>query len=236
MSNNRGMTPELEGALTQIELDAILVLYDFDLTGIGGARFYLHAGVNGLNQPIVWRGVTYEPYPIHGEGFELSGQGPSTRPTLSVSNAYGLVTGLAARLDGLVGGVVTKRVVYAKYLDAVNFSTGNPQANPAQEVVSRYTIERISALNNKVASLELASPAETDGAIIPARAIFANVCSATYRGSCPYRGRPVADRFDMPTSDVMQDECSKTLLGCKARFFANGALPYWGFLSVDKLA
>lgn len=235
MSNNRGISPEMEKELTKVELDAILVFYDFDFTGIGGEQFYLHDGVSQSNKPIVWRGVTYEPYPIEANGFEMSGQGPAPEQTLSVSNLYGLVTGMAARMDGLVGGLVTRRKVYAKYLDAVNFPTGNPQANPSQESISRYFVDRIASINDKVAVIELSSPGGTDGTDI-GRTIFANVCSATYRGTCPYRGKPVADRFDMITDDPNKDDCSKTLLGCQARFFANGALPYWGFLSVDKIS
>ncbi len=52
----------------------------------------------------------------------------STRPTLTVSNLYGMVTGMAEDLQSLVGGTVVRRKVYARFLDAVNFATGNSDA------------------------------------------------------------------------------------------------------------
>ncbi len=237
MSNNRGMSAEFEQSLTKATVNAQLELYDFDLTGIGGDMLYLHNGLNGFNQPLVWQGRRYEPYPIQGANFELTGQGPPARPTLTLSDAYGLVTGLANRLDGLSKGVVIRRQTSTRYLDAVNFSEGNPTADPTQEVVSRYVIERLfGVVPKKVAMLELASPAETDGAKIPGRPIFANVCGHIYRQSCPYRGKPVADRFDLPTKDPLKDDCSRSIQGCRARFFANGVLPFDGAPSIDKLA
>lgn len=236
MSNNRGMSAEFERALTQTEVDAKIVLYDFDLSGIGGDVFHLHNGMNGLNQPVTWRGIVYEPYPIEAEGFEMSGKGPSARPQLKMSNAMGFITGINDRLGGLSDGVVTRRQTQARWLDAVNFPDGNPLANPSQEVVSRYVIDRLASRNKELAVIELASPAELDGSTIPAGIILANVCTLSYRDTCPYRGGPVADRYDMPTDDPKKDDCSRGLGGCGARFGENAVFPATMFVGVDKLS
>ncbi|MDO9755136.1 phage minor tail protein L, partial [Glaesserella parasuis] len=49
---------------------------------------------------------------------EISGQGPSNRPTLTISNLYGIVTALAADFGQGIGAKVTRRLVYAQFLDA----------------------------------------------------------------------------------------------------------------------
>ncbi|MBE0723983.1 phage minor tail protein L, partial [Escherichia coli] len=45
--------------------------------------------------PVTWQGRKYEAYPIDGSGFEMNGRGSSARPSLTVSNLFGLVTGMA---------------------------------------------------------------------------------------------------------------------------------------------
>ncbi|MCN6177744.1 phage minor tail protein L, partial [Escherichia coli] len=95
-------------------------------------------------------------------GFELNGKGTSTRPTLTVSNLYGMVTGMAEDLQSLVGGTVVRRKVYARFLDAVNFVNGNRDADPEQEVISRWRIEQCSELSAVSASFVLSTPTETD--------------------------------------------------------------------------
>ncbi|MCW4574240.1 phage minor tail protein L, partial [Venenivibrio stagnispumantis] len=87
------------------------------------------------------------------------------RPTLTVSNLYGMVTGMAEDMQSLVGGTVVRRKVYARFLDAVNFVNGNSYADPEQEVISRWRIEQCSELSAVSASFVLSTPTETDGAV-----------------------------------------------------------------------
>ncbi|EIQ20609.1 phage minor tail protein L [Shigella flexneri K-315] len=124
---------------------------------------------NEKGEPVTWQGRQYQPYPIQGSGFELNGKGTSTRPTLTVSNLYGMVAGMAEDLQSLVGGTVVRRKVYARFLDAVNFVNGNSDADPEQEVISRWRIEQCSELSAVSASFVLATPTETDGAVFPGR-------------------------------------------------------------------
>lgn len=120
---------------------------------------------NEKGEPVTWQGRQYQPYPIQGSGFELNGKGTSTRPTLTVSNLYGMVTGMAEDMQSLVGGTVVRRKVYARFLDAVNFVNGNSDADPEQEVISRWRIEQCSELSAVSASFVLSTPTETDGAV-----------------------------------------------------------------------
>ena len=212
-------------------------LWQVDLRPLGGRIFYFCNQVNERGTAVVWQGQAYEPYPIKADGFESTSQGAGNRPTLTVSNLLGLITGAADQFGQLVGVLVVRRQTYAKFLDAVNFQSGrNPTADPMQEVVGKYLVERMTALNAETATFELAAPSESDGSVIPARIMLANTCCWQYRGEgCGYTGRAVADRFDMPTDDASKDVCSKTLTGCRARFGATAVLPFGGFPSSDKV-
>ncbi|EOP0574834.1 ClpP-like prohead protease/major capsid protein fusion protein, partial [Escherichia coli] len=144
---------------------------------------------NEKGEPVTWQGRQYQAYPIQGTGFELNGKGSAARPTLTVSNLHGMVTGMAEDLQSLVGGTVVRRKVYARFLDAVNFVNGNSDADPEQEVISRWRIEQCSELSAVSASFVLSTPTETDGAVFPGRIMLANTCTWTYRGDeCGYHG------------------------------------------------
>ncbi|WP_224156695.1 phage minor tail protein L, partial [Escherichia coli] len=153
---------------------------------------------------------------------------------LTVSNLFGLVTGMAEDLQSLVGATVVRRRVYARFLDAVNFVAGNPEADPEQELSDRWVVEQMSQLTAMTASFVLATPTETDGALFPGRIMLANTCMWDYRGDeCGYNGPAVADEFDNPTTDIRKDRCSKCMRGCEMRgMVAN----FGGFLSINKLS
>ncbi|WP_407228981.1 phage minor tail protein L [Escherichia coli] len=172
------------------------------------------------------QGRQYQAYPIQGTGFELNGKGSAARPTLTVSNLHGMVTGMAEDLQSLVGGTVVRRKVYARFLDAVNFVNGNSDADPEQEVISRWRIEQCSELSAVSASFVLSTPTETDGAVFGAHHAGQHL-HWTYRGDeCGYHGPAVADEYDQPTSDITKDKCSKCLSGCK---FRNNVGNFGGF-------
>ncbi|MEQ4664371.1 phage minor tail protein L [Providencia rettgeri] len=230
----QNIPPELLIAVTEIEGDSEIILYEIDLTNIGGARYRFHDGANELLKPIIWQGQEYEPYPIVGEGFEFNGKGPSARPTISLSNLFGLVYGIASRLNSGIGGIVIRRKTDAKFLDADNFAGGNENADPTQEQVSRWVIEQLTSINAETATFELAAPTETDGATLPARVILSDVCNFAYRGEeCGYKGEPVADELGNPTQDPTKDKCGKRLSDCKLR---NNTHRIGCFLSSSRLS
>lgn len=222
-------------AASALQQNALVDLWELDLRPLGGEILRYCNIVNELGQSVVWKGKTYDPHPIHADGFEMTGQGAGNRPKVTLANVLGVITGLAEKYDQLVGAEVWRRQTYSQFLDAVNFAGGNPEADPTQEIVSKYLIERMVTLTTENAQFELSAPSEADGSIIPARLMLSDHCPWTYRGEeCGYRGKPVADRFDMPTNDPQKDDCSHKFLGCKARFGETAALPYGGWISVDK--
>ncbi|OOF48524.1 phage minor tail protein L [Rodentibacter genomosp. 1] len=224
--------------LAKLEQNALIELFEVDLRGLkdsdgmNGELYRFYAGRNEHSQPIVWQGNTYAPFGVKAEGFEMSGQGPSNRPTLTLANINGFLTALCNRFDQCLGAIVRRRLVYMHYLDAVNFTDGNKQADPTQEALSYFVIEQLSSLKRDVAQFTLALPSETDNALIGARMITAT-CGWLYRGvECGYTGRAVADEKDKPTLDLKKDKCSGLLSGCKLR---NNTRNYGGFVSVNKL-
>ncbi|OOF41799.1 phage minor tail protein L [Rodentibacter rarus] len=224
--------------LAKLEQNALIELFEVDLRGlkdsdgINGELYRFYAGKNERSQPIVWQGKTYAPFGVKAEGFEMSGQGPSNRPTLTLANINGFLTALCNRFDQCLGGIVRRRLVYMHYLDAVNFKGGNKQADPTQEALSYFVIEQLSSLKRDVAQFTLALPSETDNALIGARMIT-TTCCWVYRGvECGYTGGAVADEKDQPTVDPKRDKCSGLLTGCKMR---NNTHNYGGFVSVNKL-
>lgn len=218
---------------TELEQSALIDLYVVDLRPVGGDLLRFHSGKNEILEDVVWQGNTFGAYPVQASGFEFNGKGTSNRPTLTFSNVFGTITGLNQSFDDLVGIQVTRKQVYAKYLDAVNFLSGNPFADPTQEVVSRYFIEQLQSLDDVIASYSLSIPIDLEGALLPKRQITSNVCTWVYRSpECSYTGGPVADETDKPTSDPAKDQCSKCLNGCKLRFGENNILPIGAFLSI----
>ncbi|EJA5594920.1 phage minor tail protein L, partial [Escherichia coli] len=144
-----------------------VVLWEIDLTVQGGERYFFCNELNEKGEAVTWQGRQYQVYPIDGSGFEMNGRGSSARPSLTVSNLFGLVTGMAEDLQSLVGATVVRRRVYARFLDAVNFVAGNPEADPEQELSDRWVVEQMSQLTAMTASFVLATPTETDGALFP---------------------------------------------------------------------
>lgn len=219
---------------TRTEQSAKVDLWEFDLTAIGGERYFFCNEPNEKGEPVTWQGRQYPPYPIQAQDFEMNGKGPSPRVTIVVSNLLGLVTGMAENLQSVVGASVVRRQVYARFLDAVNFPDGNPDASPEQEAVARYCVEQLSELTASTATFILASPVETDGSVFPGRIMLADTCPWDYRDeNCGYNGPPVADEFDKTTSDPAKDKCSHCMKGCELR---NNLVNAGFFASINKLS
>ncbi len=92
-----------------------MVLWEIDLTVVGGERYFF---CNEQNEKVSRSpaGATVSGVSHSGTGFELNGKGSAARPTLTVSNLHGMVTGMAEDLQSLVGGTVVRRKVYARFL------------------------------------------------------------------------------------------------------------------------
>lgn len=223
-------------ATEQLNQDTLVELWTLDLRHLDGQiyRFANHTNEKGSN--VIWQGNEFVIYPIRGEGFEVSTQGTSNRPTLTISNVLGLITGAVEQFDQLKKAKVYRHLVYGQFLDEENFINGNPNADPLQEIKTGYIVERMVSLTSEQGVFELAIPSESDGATIPNRIMTSQNCCWQYRGEgCGYTGHAVADEYDIPTNDITKDKCGKRLRSCQARFGAYAVLPMGSFLSAKNV-
>jgi lambda family phage minor tail protein L len=206
-------------------------LFTLDGTKIGAPVENFH----GYTQvgPIVWQGVSFNPWPIQAEGFALdSSQTPT--PTLTASNVNGLMTALCLAYQDMVGAKLIRLRTLGKYLDAVNFPGGNPTADPDQgNPPDIWFIQRRSNETSEAIQWELSSALDFNNRQLPGRQIQP-ICGWLQRGGyrgkyCGYNGPPVAKADDTPTSDPAQDMCGGRIVSCKDRFGENAELPHGGF-------
>lgn len=178
---------------------ALLKLYVLDLSNIGTpTQFYFYNGSSNNYQALVFGGVSYVPFPITVTDMGFDGQGGIIRPKLQVSNINGFVSNLLLQNQDLVGATVSITLVFARFIDAVNFPGGvspyspDPTAAYAPEV---FFINQKTKENQTVVEWELATSFELDGRKLPSRTCLANICQWRYResGTCGYSGPPVAD-------------------------------------------
>lgn len=196
-----------------------------------------HAGTNENLGSVIWQGNTYAPWPIQAQEFATPSQGSPARPKLQVGNFGGTISALCRQYEDLLWAKLKRRRTLVKYLDAVNFAGGNPTANPAEEYPAEtWFITRKASETPTAIEFELGSPLDLQGVKLPRRQVVAGTCLWAYRsGECGYAGGPVADYTNRPTSDLSQDQCSRTLTGCKLRFGTNGELPFGGFPGIARV-
>lgn len=221
----------------QLSLATGLAIWEgFELV-LPGQTIRFHAGTNENLGSVVWQGNTYTPWPINAVEFATPSQGSPARPKLQVGNFGGTISALCRQYEDLLAVKLKRRRTLIKYLDAVNFSAGNPTANPAEEYpVETWIITRKVNETPTAVEFELGSPLDLQGVKLPRRQVVAGTCLWAYRsGECSYAGGPVADYANNPTSDPARDQCSRTMTGCKLRFGVNGELPFGGFPGIARV-
>lgn len=216
--------------------NALVTMYELDATALGGTVWRFHPGLNGQRTDLVWQGLTYTAFPLEASGFEQKANGGLPRPTLRTSNVEGTLGALVAQYRDLVGCKVTRRRTLLMYLDASNFASGNPTANPnAHFPDDVFFIDRKSKENAQIIEFELAAASDCHGVLLPNRSIVAGSCMWTYKGTeCGYSGGPVATWSDVATAVPALDVCGKRLSSCKLRFGSTATLPFGGFPAAQR--
>lgn len=235
------MATPIRAEIQSLSPSAMIELFVLDMTGTySGGFLYFHAGTNGLNQPIVWKGQKYDPWPIQAKGFDMTTQGTLPQPSVIIANVGGVLSGEVQANDDLVGCKITRKRTLAKYLDAVNFPGGvNADADPNQYLPDEmwYVEQKTSETRHSI-EFKLSSVFDLMGIQLPYRQVIQNSCPWKYRGAeCGYTG-PYYDRFDQPTSMQANDACAKLLSSCKVRqaYFSGQILPFGGFPGATRYA
>lgn len=206
----------------QLEPGSKIDLYELDAEPIGGEiyRFHPYGG-----DVIVFDGLEYGPWGVEATGFETTG-GSMPTPRLKMADVGGFISALCLSFDDLVGATLTRRRTMAKYLD------GQPEADPDEQFPPDiwYVEQRLAEVPEYV-EFELTSALNFDGVEVPGRQIIQNYCPWRYRSAdCGYTGPPVADKWDIITTDASRDDCGKRVQSCKLRDHQrDGELPFGGF-------
>lgn len=178
-----------------------------------------------VKRDLIWQGNVYNPIPIQSDGLEMRGDGRASTPSLAIANnlngLQGAISALCLRHDDFAGAKLTVINTMAKYLDAANFTDGNPQA--ANEYRKQlWYVEQKTSENASTVTFELSNPVDFEGARIPSREIT-SFChwgvNGRYRQSeCGYMGADMFTEDGTPTDDPSLDKCSCRLSdGCRIR-------------------
>ena len=203
----------LEADIQQGWHDAIVEMFDIDLEPITGDvddKFYFTNQLKPDETKIQWKGNIYEPLPILSSGYEKSTSGQIAQPSLTVANIMGTFTQVIDSLDDLVGGKVTRRRTFGKYLD------GELQADTTQEFpIDIYYIERKASENALSITWQLSSVLDLEGLQLPRRIITQNYCQWRHRSSeCGDISPPVLDvNSNVISTDGQSTEALAVLSG-----------------------
>lgn len=180
---------------------ALLDLFILDGSNIGmQSVFYFCSATNANLQPVVFNGITYTPFPIEMTEMSYDGKSQLPRPKITASNINGFMSALLIENDDLTGATLTRRRVFARFIDAVNFPGGISPYSPDPTAAypdEPWVINRKISENQQYVQWELSSALELQGVKLPRRQIISNVCAAPWKyrdtRTCGYDGLPVAD-------------------------------------------
>lgn len=190
---------------------AYVTLFELDYTDLtGGAILRFTNGKAEGGGDIVWQGNTYTAYPCEAQGFETNTDGSLPRPRLTVSNIDGTLGLIVQDFEDLVGAKLTRHRTAAQYLD------GEPGADPTQELVDSWKVEKKIQESREVVSFELASALDVQGLKLPNWIIQASVCTWNNASVCAFSVGGLCDKtVDGPN-------------GCKFNWGATAELPFGG--------
>lgn len=179
---------------------------------------------NIILRDIIWQGQVYSPVAIKSDGLELRGDGKASMPNLAIANTLnginGAMSALCLQLSDFAGAKLTVITTLAKYLDAANFASGNPQArNEYKKQV--WFVEQKTAENASQVTFELSNPVDFEGMKIPCREITNYchwaVCGRYRQDPCLYSGSAMFTKDGKPTDNPSLDYCGGSLADCKLR-------------------
>ena len=205
----KGISKELYRGILELEptakLEFFILYYDYEENP---SEFIpLHAGSNGIEQPIYWQGILYRPFNIQGSAFEFSNDQTLARPHLRISNKSSIVSLLLRKYNNMNGAKVIRKRTLARFLDDVNFPNGDNPYGPenfnAGYPDEKYYISHVINESAEEVEFELITPLELDNQKIPNRKVHSSRCSWVYRGyGCRYSGPPIAYQTDQLFVDM----------------------------------
>ncbi|NYA15767.1 phage minor tail protein L [Serratia fonticola] len=243
----------LKADYQRLEPGSTVTLIEVDCTAFDGGVLYFHSvelpytpeeilaaggDANKLpGKPIYWQGRKYSPWPADVSGLEKSSEGSSPRPKLSVANLDQSISTLCMVYNDLLQAKVIVHHTLAHFLDAKNFPTGNPTADPTAESIDVWYIDTKTSDNDISVEWTLASPADVQGQKLPTRQMTSR-CTWCMRGeyrtaNCGYTGSKYFDKYGNPVNNPALDECGGTVKACQLRWGEDAELPFGGFPAIS---
>lgn len=218
-----------------------VVLFQVDLTDLGGEVLYVTSSSAEDETAIYFGGQLYTPTPVEASGFEYTAKGSLPTPMFKVLNTVAIQASVIA-LSDWIGATVTRIKTFRTFLD--DGATPDPNAHFPLDI---YKIDRKVSQNSVYIEWELSSSIDQEGRMIPGRQIIRDYCTHIYRkynsetmsfdytyATCPYSGTDYFDENDTPVAQS-SDRCGKRLSSCKLRFGDNAELPTRAFPGVSRV-
>lgn len=180
-------------------------------------------------KPIYYAGLRYDFWPFQFSDMAMSTD-QAAQPRLEVSNLDGTITALCLQFKDMLNAKVKIIDTFSDFIDARNFSGGNPTADPQAFSYQQFWLDTKEAETDESVQWTLSSPADFQGQMLPTRQIT-SVCEWALRGQyrtgdgCTYNGTAYFDVKGNPVSDPALDVCSGMLGHCRKRFGAGLANP-----------
>lgn len=210
-------------------------LFRFDATPAGGQVYYFTTTSPDGN-PVVFGGVTYNPFDIEFEGFQVNGTGSLPQPTMRIATTNGVFQGVVNTFGDLLGCEIQRLRTFKRFLD------GEPDEDPTAYIgPDKFLIERKVSENPIYVEWQLSAAIDQEGKMLPGRRVIRDTCPWRYRiwnatagsfdyskAQCPYTGSNYYDRQGSPTT-AANDRCGRRISDCRLRFGAGNELPFGGF-------
>lgn len=217
MSTNDIITTDLQNLEVA---DALIELFEIELNS--STTIYFHSGFDSALGEISYDGNPYIALPATMEGIEVSSDGASPRPTLTIANVTNIfkssLIGQGFTFEDLIGKRITRRQTLETYLDSAAYELPRKV----------YLIDRIAQENNMLVSFELSAPYDVSGIRIPNRVVLGKYCSWIYQGvdnpitsgGCSWRSTNSVDHngtqyfayFDIEDSPLIDTSAGLTIV------------------------
>jgi len=174
------------------KLEGITIIEMFQIDLVSGLHYQagdtaattlyrFHNGTNGLNQDLIWQGLTYNAIACKAEGFETGENSVMARPTLTFANTGGGFSTILALVNSvtpsndLQKARVTRKRTLAQFLDSQNFpSNTNPYGTPDDTKKlddEIFDINKKTLENNQICSFELVKTIDFETLFLPRKQI-----------------------------------------------------------------
>lgn len=230
--------------LQSLDLGALYYFFTLDLSMYGvteplrfhcnGSEEVLNVEKNryDLNDVMMYRGDAYSFVGIDVQGIELSSDGKVNSPDLRIIN----------KLNGQLGAITALCRQYNDLIDAkltIVMCTAESYENSTLEYIEQvWWIDSKGSDDGMLITFPLTSAVDQKKQQVPTRMIM-DICAWALRGeyrgeACGYAGDKYFDAKGNPTATIDQDDCGGLCSDCILRFGYGVALPFGGFLIVNK--